>query len=92
MNCLVAMNSIFGINEDELDRQLAPARTKTAADAFSKRTYIAYYDQHRPIAGHFIHQYEDGRQLLVLQKTDSLKFVIILQLTRWRKVFTSGMN
>jgi len=68
------------MTQDELDEHLRPAMEKAVADAFAKNLYVSYHDERCPSPAHFIHEYKDGKQFLILQDEYKMKYTVVRQL------------
>ena len=55
---------VFDMTQEELDNHLRPTVERVVAETFALGLPVSYQDERCPTNLHFIHEYEDGRQLL----------------------------
>jgi hypothetical protein len=73
--------SIFDLTPEEREAGLKVGTAAAVAAAFEKGLPVAYRDERCPSVNHFVHEYADGRQFLVLLDVDTGKEEVIKELT-----------
>jgi hypothetical protein len=73
--------SIFELTQKEREIRLGQETAKAVQKAFDQGLPIPYQDERCPTENHFIHEYKDGRQLLVLLDVETQKVKVVKDLT-----------
>lgn len=74
------MKSVFDMTQKELDVLLQPVTEAAISKRFEKGLPVAYQDERCPSDLHFIYEYKDGSQFLVLQHQNELSETVIKRL------------
>lgn len=64
----------------EIEEYLQPATEQLIQELFDKNLPVTYRDTRCPSSSHYIHEYEDGRQYLVLFNANDRNTEIIQEL------------
>jgi hypothetical protein len=73
--------SIFELTPQERQIRLGEVTARAVQKAFDHDLPIPYQDERCPTENHFIHEYKDGRQLLVLLDVETMESKVIKDLT-----------
>jgi len=71
---------VFDMTQEELDNHLRPTVERVVAETFALGLPVSYQDERCPTDAHFIHEYGDGKQFLVLLDEVAMTHTVIRQL------------
>lgn len=74
--------SVFELTAQEAQERLQAVADQVKRDLYAKGLPISYQDERCPTKDHYIHEYEDGRTVLVKLDIPGYKYIPVKELPK----------